>query len=63
VKLGFNIAIVCIVTSLCITSLLIVAVANGHDGAMITGGCATLIGIPTYLVTKFVYKKQSSNKQ
>ncbi len=61
-KLGVNIAIVCIVTLLCITTLLIVAVAAGHNSALITGGVATLAGIPvgvfTFLATRARYKNK-----
>jgi len=61
-RLGFNIAIVCIVTLICVTSVLIVAVASGFDGALISGGCATLVGIPTFLLTKFAYTRKTNNK-
>ncbi|GAJ00426.1 unnamed protein product [marine sediment metagenome] len=62
-RLGFNIAIVCIVTVLCVTALLIVAVANGHNSALITGGCATLVGIPTAILTFFATKAKYETKQ
>ena len=60
-RLSFNIAIVCVVTLLCVTSVLIVGIANGHNSAVITGGCATLVGIPTFLLTKWAYTKKPKN--
>ncbi len=62
-RLGFNIAIICIITILCVTALLIVAVANGIDGALMTGGIASLIAIPTFFVTRYTTIKQNNKKQ
>lgn len=62
-KLGFNIALVCIITILCVTALLIVAVANGIDGALMTGGIASLIAIPTFFVTRVTTQHAIEKKQ
>lgn len=60
-RLGFNIAIVCIIAMLCVTAIVIVAVANGFDSALITGGIASLIGIPTFLITKITVERKYRN--
>lgn len=62
-RLGFNIAIVCIVTLLCITAVLITAVSMGHNSALITGGVATLAAVPTGILTFFVAKFKYKSKE
>jgi len=63
VKLGFNIAIVSIVTLLCITAVLITALSMGYNGVLTTGGIATLAAVPTGLVTFFATKAKNKSKE
>lgn len=61
-RLGFNIAMVSIITTLCITIILVVALANGINGVLVTSGIASLIGIPTFVFTKLTIERKYKSK-
>lgn len=62
-KLGFNIAIVAIVTLICISAVLITALSMGYNGVITTGGVATLAAVPTGLLTFFAAKAKYKSKE
>jgi len=49
-KIGFNIAIVCIVALLCIAAIAITGLAMGHNGVLAATGFAAVGAIPGGLI-------------
>lgn len=57
-KLGINLTFIVITSMLCITCIMLVALAKGLDGVLTTGALALLAGIPTWFITKKVTEKR-----
>jgi len=60
-KIGFNIALVCIIALLCIASVAITAIAMGHDGTLASLTFTALGAIPAGLITYLVMKGNKTN--
>jgi len=62
VRVGFNIALVCIVALLCIGAVAVTGLAMGHNGTLVALSFTALGAIPagliTWLVTKGKEKKE-----
>lgn len=61
-RLGSIMALVCIVSILCVTTLIIVALANGINGVILTTGIASIIAIPTFFITR-ITTQQAERKR
>jgi len=61
-KVGFNIAIVCIVALLCIAAVAVTGLATGHDGTVIALAFTALGAIPASLITWLVRRNQEKSK-
>ena len=59
-KTGFNIAIVCVIASLCIAAVAITALAQGHDGTLVALSFAALGAIPAGIIGYAIKKLQNS---
>lgn len=61
-RVGFNIALVCIVALLCIGAVAVTGLAMGHNGTLVALSFTALGAIPagliTWLVTKGKEKKE-----
>lgn len=55
-KVGFNIAIICIVALLCIAAVAITGLAMGHDGTIVALSFTALGAIPAGIITWLVLK-------
>ena len=53
----WSIALVCIVTVICVTIIVLYALYQNIDGALMTVGIAAIVGIPAVLITKKVVEK------
>jgi len=56
VRVGFNIAIICIVALLCIAAVTITALAMGLDGTIVSLSFTALGAIPAGIITWLVLK-------
>jgi len=56
VKVGFNIAIICIVATLCIAAIAITGLAMGHDGTIVSLAFTAVGAIPAGIITWLVLK-------
>lgn len=61
-KVGFNIAMVCMVALLCIAAVAVTGLATGHNGTIIALAFAALGAIPASLITWFVRRDQEKKK-
>lgn len=61
-KVGFNIALVCIIALLCIAAVAITGLATGHNGTIIALAFAALGAIPASLITWLVRRNQEKKK-
>ena len=61
-KIGINITILGITALICITVVCVVAVASGFNGALLTGAMASLVAIPTGIITKLVVEKKAKKE-
>lgn len=62
-KIGFNIAMVCITAVLCTTAIAITGLAMGHNGTLVALSFTAVGAIPGSLITYMVVKKQKKNGQ
>jgi len=62
VKVGFNIALVCIIALICIAAVAITGLATGHNGTIIALAFAALGAIPASLITWFIRRDQEKKK-
>lgn len=62
-KIGFNIAMVCIVALLCIGAVTITGLGMGHNGTILSLSFVALGAIPASLITWFRTKHQTENKK
>ena len=62
-KIGWNIAMVCIVAMLCTTAIAITGLAMGHNGTLVALSFTAVGAIPASLITYMVVKKQKTSKQ
>ena len=60
-KIGWNLACVCIVTAICIAAVAITALAQGLDGTIVSLAFTALGAIPAGLITWGVMKIQTRN--
>jgi len=60
-KIGWNLACVCIVTVICIAAVAITALAQGLDGTLVSLAFTALGAIPAGLITWGVMKIQARN--
>jgi len=56
--IGVNITLIVITAMLCITGLVLFALAKGIDGILTTGTIAALAGIPAWFIAKKVTIKR-----
>lgn len=61
-KVGFNIAIVCIVALLCIAAVAVTGLAMGHNGTILALAFTALGAIPASLITWLVRRDQEKKK-
>jgi len=61
-KIGFNIAMVCIVALICIGAVTITGLAMGYNGTVISLSFVALGAIPASLITWFRTKHKANNK-
>lgn len=63
-KIGFNIALICIVALICIAAVAVTGLAMGHNGTVIALSFVALGAIPasiiTWLRTKHTEKKETT---
>jgi len=62
-KIGFNIAMVCIVALLWTTAIAITGLAMGHNGTLVALSFTAVGAIPASLITYLVVKQQKKSKQ
>lgn len=62
-KVGFNIALVCMVALLCTTAIAITGLAMGHNGTLVALSFTAVGAIPASLITYMIVKKQTTSKQ
>lgn len=55
-KIGFNIAMICIVALLCIAAVTITGLAMGHNGTLVSLSFTALGAIPAGIITWLVLK-------
>jgi len=60
-KIGFNLAMVCIMTVICIAAVAITALARGLDGTIVSLAFTALGAIPAGLITWGIMKVQKNN--
>lgn len=62
-KIGFNIAMICVVALLCIAAVTITGLAMGHNGTLVSLSFTALGAIPAGIITWLVLKvtKGSNN--
>jgi len=58
----WSVALVCIVTILCVTAIVLYALSQGIDGVLMAGGIAAIVGVPAVLITKKVTQKSNGEK-
>jgi len=63
VKVGWNIAMVCITAVLCTTAIAITGLAMGHNGTLVALSFTAVGAIPASLITYLVVKQQKKSKQ
>jgi len=63
VKIGWNIAMVCITAVVCTTAIAITGLAMGHDGTLVALSFTAVGAIPGSLITYGVLKLQKKSKQ
>ncbi len=56
VKIGFNIAMVCIVALLCIAAVTITGLAMGHNGTLVALSFTALGAVPAGIITWLVLR-------
>ena len=61
-KVGFNIAMICIVALLCIAAVAVTGLAMGHNGTVISLAFVALGAIPASIITWF-RTKQTEKKE
>lgn len=61
-KIGFNIAMVCIVALICIAAVTITGLGMGYNGTVIALSFVALGAIPASIITWFRTKKSASDK-
>jgi len=59
-RTGFNVAIVCVIASLCIAAVAITALAQGRDGTLVALSFTALGAIPAGIIGYAVKKLQNS---
>ena len=62
-KIGWNIAMVCITAVLCTAAIAITGLAMGHDGTLVALSFTAVGAIPASLITYMVVKMQKRSKQ
>lgn len=62
-KIGWNIAMVCITAVLCTTVIAITGLAMGHNGTLVALSFTAVGAIPGSLITYMVVKQQQKSKQ
>lgn len=62
-KIGWNIAMVCITAVLCTTAIAITGLAMGYDGTLVALSFTAVGAIPASLITYMVVKLQKKSKQ
>lgn len=62
-KVGWNIAMVCITAVLCTTAIAITGLAMGHNGTLVALSFTAVGAIPASLITYLVVKQQKKSKQ
>jgi len=55
-RVGFNIAMICIVALLCIAAVTITGLAMGHDGTLVSLSFTAMGAIPAGIITWLVLK-------
>ena len=55
-RVGLNIAMICIVALLCITAVTITGLALGHDGTLVSLSFTAIGAIPAGIITWLVLK-------
>jgi len=55
-RIGFNIAMICIVALLCIAAVTITGLAMGHNGTLVSLSFTALGAIPAGIITWLVLK-------
>lgn len=63
VRIGFNIAMVCIVALLCIGAVTITGLAMGYNGTVLSLSFVALGAIPASLITWFRTKHSAESKK
>jgi len=61
-KIGFNIAMVCIVALICVGAVTITGLAMGYNGTILSLSFVALGAIPASLITWFRTKHSGNNK-
>jgi len=54
---AWSIALVCIVTVLCVTAIDLYALSKGIDGVLMSASIVAIVGVPAVLITRKVAKK------
>lgn len=62
-KVGWNIAMVCITAVLCTTAIAITGLAMGHNGTLVALSFTAVGAIPASIITFLIVKQQQKNKQ
>ena len=62
-KIGWNIAMVCITAVICTTAIAITGLAMGHNGTLVALSFTAVGAIPASLITYMVVKQQKKSKQ
>lgn len=61
-RIGWNIAMVCITAVLCTTAIAITGLAMGHDGTLVALSFTAVGAVPASLITYMVVKLQNKSK-
>ena len=62
-KIGFNIAIVCMTALICIAAVAITGLSMGHDGTLVALAFTALGAIPGSIITYLVLKKTGQSSE
>jgi len=61
-KVGFNIALVCVIALICIAAVAITGLAMGHDGTVVALAFTALGAVPASLITWIVRKNHEKHQ-
>ena len=62
-KIGWNIAMVCVTAVICTTAIAITGLAMGHNGTLVALSFTAVGAVPASLITYMVVKQQKKSKQ